>query len=367
LQLGEPPSYNSEVALWLRRIAQRDMKNARMICCVGMFIALAHFFLIATAAGNGDATLSVESSDQELRTIRVAVFDVDVLKGVDADSAAVTDQVGTMLAALPRMTVVNRDQIKKVADEHQIALSGLADSSSALKLGKYLSAQYILVGRASKVGQTFHLFLKIVNVETTVQTSVAVKAAAESGFGAVLTQLDESLPAKIRQLQSPKADKEEDLTELRKLAQPLLDKVLLVTVEETHVSRPLRDPAAQMAIMQRLRSLGISVTVPKDPVEGWKESLLQTGSYGGKKIDYLLEGEGTSAFAAQIQGLTSCRARVELRLISVPGRAINVSDRGVAAGVDLVEALAAKTALEDAGTQAADAVIRRSFKELNQK
>ena len=52
-----------------------------------------------------------------------------------------------------------------------------------------------------------------------------------------------------------------------------------------------------MAIMQRLRSLGITVVVPKDPVEGWKETLLQTGRFGEKKIDFLLEGEGTSVGA----------------------------------------------------------------------
>jgi hypothetical protein len=118
--------------------------------------------------------------------------------------------------------------------------------------------------------------------------------------------------------------------------------------------------------MQRLRGLGLSVIVPKSPVDGWKESLLQTGKYGDQKVDFLLEGEGTSAFAAQIQGLTSCRARVELRLIAVPGRAVATTDRGVAAGVDLVEALAAKTALEEAGVQACDAVIRRAAKELKQ-
>ena len=43
---------------------------------------------------------------------------------------------------------------------------------------------------------------------------------------------------------------------------------------------------------------------------------------------------------------------------------IDVSDRGVAAGVDLVEALAAKTALEEAGVQACDAVIRRAAGEM---
>jgi hypothetical protein len=207
-----------------------------------------------------------------------------------------------------------------------------------------------------------------VDVETTVQTTISAKAAAESGFEAVLQRLSEPLTTDIRRLQRPTTESTDTaLAELRELAQPLAGKVLLVAVEEAHVGRPLRDPAAQMAIMLRLRSLGLSVIVPKDPVTGWKESLLQTGNYGDKKVDYLLEGEGTSAFAAQIQGLISCRARVELRLIRVPGRQIATSDRGVAAGVDLVEALAAKTALEEAGTQACDAVIRRLAKESKQK
>jgi hypothetical protein len=60
-----------------------------------------------------------------------------------------------------------------------------------------------------------------------------------------------------------------------------------------------------------------------------------------------------------MEGLISCRARVELRLIVVPGRAVTVSDKGVAARVDLVETLAAKAALEDAGVNALDAVILR--------
>ena len=211
----------------------------------------------------------------------MAIFDVDVLQGVDVEGPALTDHLNTMLSAMPQVTVVNRDQIKKVADEHQIALSGLVDNSSAVQLGKFLSAQYVIVGRASKIGQTFYLVLKIIDVETTEQTTVSAKAAAESGFEAVLERLSEPLAADIRRLQRPVAGSSGHRPgrSCASLARPLLGKVLLVSVEETHVGRPLRDPAAQMAIMQRLRSLGISVIVPKDPVEGWKESLLQTGRY----------------------------------------------------------------------------------------
>jgi len=341
----------------------------------GLLFLLASFGLLSTAAWadppekQEDATANAKGKASErLRPIRVAIFDIDVLKDVGAEGPAVTDQLNTMLAALPQVTVVNRDQIKKVAEEHQIALSGLVETPSAVKLGKFLSAQYLVVGRASRIGQTFYLVLRIVDVETTVQTTISVKAAAESGFEAVLQRLSEPLTTDIRRLQRPTTESTDTtLAELRKLAQPLAGKVLLVAVEEAHVGRPLRDPAAQMAIMQRLRSLGLSVIVPKDPVANWKESLLQTGRYGDQKVDFLLEGEGTSAFAAQIQGLISCRARVELRLIRVPGRQTATSDRGVAAGVDLVESLAAKTALEEAGTQAADAVIRLLASETRKK
>jgi len=332
-----------------------------------------------------------DQASEKLRPIRVAIFDVDVLLGIGVEGPAVTDQLNTMLSAMPQVTLVNRNEIKKVADEHQIALSGLVDNSSAVKLGKFLSAQYIVVGRASKIGQTFYLVLRIVDVETTVQTTVSAKATVDRGFETVLERLGEPLTAGIRRLQRPAADsKDSDLAKLRKLAKPLAGKVLLVAIEETHVGRPLQDAAAQMAVVQRLRSLGLSVISPvppakpgqeyetwvirtddgvstivrEIPTDNWKESLLQTGKFGDKKVDFLLEGEGTSAFAAQIQGLTSCRARVELRLVSVPGRTIDVSDRGVAAAVDLVEALAAKTALEEAGKQAADAVIRRAASKM---
>lgn len=331
-----------------------------------LFVGLTCILLPSIALA--DLSADEKEPSKELRPIRVAMFDVDVLKGVDVEGPAVVDSLSTMLSAMPQITVVDRNQIKKVAEEHQIALSGLAEGPSAIKLGKFLSAQYIIVGRASKIGQTYYLVLKIVDVETTVQTTVSAKVAAENGVEAVVNRIGDPLTAAIRKLQKPAVEPDDHvLVDLRKQAKPFVGKVILVSVEETHVNRPLADPAAQMAIVQRLRSLGITVIAPKDPVEGWKESLLQTGKYGDKKIDYLLEGEGTSAFASQIQGLTSCRARVELRLIAVPGREIATSDKGVAAGVDLVEALAAKTALEEAGSQAADAVIRRFAGENSKK
>jgi hypothetical protein len=304
----------------------------------------------------------------DLRAVRVAVFDFDVLKGVDLEPAALTDQVNTMLAAMDKVTIVNRDQIKKVADEHKMALAGLVDSASAAQLGKFLSANYVIVGRASKIGQTNYLVLKIIDVGTTVQTTVSAKAAAEAGLEALLERLKGDLAPHVRELQKPVATEEDAaLAKVRAAAKALAGKVVLVDISEIHVNRPLVDPAAQMAVANRLKAIGIEVIVPKDPVDDWKRSLLETGRYGSRKVDFLLEGEGTSAYAAEMQGMISCRARVELRLIAVPGRNVTLSDKGVAARVDLVEALAAKAALEDAGASALDAVVLQHAKAREEK
>ena len=313
----------------------------------------------ATATSQGDPP----AGSVEPRAIRVAVFDFDVLKGVDMESAALADQVNAMLAMLDKVTIVDRDQLKKVADEHKMAMTGLVDSASAAKLGKFLSANYVIVGRASKIGQTNYLVVKIVDVATTVQTTVSAKSPVEAGLDALLERLKAELSPKMRELQKPvAAEQDVTLAKVRAAAKSLAGNVVLVDVSEHHVNRPLVDPAAQMAIASRLKTLGVEVIVPKDPPDDWKKTLLESGKFGEKKVDFLLDGEGTSAFAAEVQGMTSCRARVELRLIAVPGRNVTVTDKGVGAKVDLVEALAAKAALEEAGVNALDAVILQNSK-----
>jgi len=338
--------------------------------CVTMAAAIMVLALVANGleAQAGEPTKPADKN-ADLRPIRVAVFDLDVLEGVDIKPAALTDQVNTILDAMDKVTIVNRDQIKKVADEHKMALSGLVDTASAAKLGKFLSANYVIVGRASKIGQTNYLVLKMVDVGTTVQTTVSAKASIQNGPEALVERLAAELGSSVRELQKPvvtPADKA--LAKVRAAAKAALaGKVVLVDVSETHVNRPLTDPAAQMAVANRLKAVGVDVIVPKDPPAGWKRSLLETGKYGEKKVNFLLEGEGTSAYAARMGGMVSCRARVELRLITVPGRNVTINDKGVAARVDLVEALAAKAALEDAGVNALDAVILQSAEAQKEK
>ena len=199
--------------------------------------------------------------------------------------------IGTMMS-LPRPVEVSTGTS---ASPH-----GTGRCQPGRRLGKLLSAQYILVGRASRVGQSYYLVLRLIEVETTRQTTISPKGPAD-------------------------LDRDDEIDFVR----------------------------------QRGTSVVIENLAEVLP-GNWKERLMQTGVYEGQKIDYLLEGEGVSEFADRIQGLVSCRARVELRLIKLPGRSIGTIERGVGSGVDLTESLSSKTALEKAGLQAVEALLRRA-------
>jgi hypothetical protein len=334
------------------------MKRQFVIRTVGCAaIALA---VCSLAHAQGDK--KPEASD-----LQIAVLNLETPDGFGIDSKALTDQVTTILAGIGNVRLIERADLSKVADEHKISLSGLGESATAVKLGKFVNAQYIVAGGGRKFDQEKHISLKIIDVETTRLVIVPAKATVEEGNQKLLERLEGSLKEGVSKLKKNPDATDTALAELRKIVKPIAGKVFLVDVSEEHVNRPLRDPAAQVAIANRLKALDLAVVVTKDPVVGWKQHLLETGKYGDKKVDYLIEGEGVSGLGGNVQGLTSCRARVELRIVGVPGRSVDVTDRGTGAGADLVEALAAKTALEEGAKLAIDATLKRLIAEATKE
>jgi TolB-like protein len=119
------------------------------------------------------------TADPPLREIHVAVLPIGATREVKIDSEALTDQVHMLMASLASVTLVDRDEIDKVIQEQELALTGLVDANQAVQLGKLLSAQYILVGRASRVGESTYLVLRLVDVETARQTTISAKGPAD--------------------------------------------------------------------------------------------------------------------------------------------------------------------------------------------
>jgi len=296
-------------------------------------------------------------------SFRVAVFELQADKKANIDSGALTDRVVTICSAIDGVTLVDRAELTRVANEQKLSLSGMTDTNSSVKVGRFVAATHILVGRLSTIGQSYYLILKVVDVETTEQKVISVRTSIAEDMDKLFETLDRDIAVALTPRKITKDDTA-GIEGLRKAASWLRGKSVVIDIKETHVSRPLPDPASALTAFNLLRELDVNAILPNSPPAGWKESVLASGKYGDAKVDYLLEGEGISSFAAELQGMTSCRARIELRLVPVPGREVLFAKAGVGAEVDLVEELAAKAALEEATREALDALIKSGSKQF---
>lgn len=118
-------------------------------------------------------TVNAFSADK----IRMAVMTLEN-KNVDKITASsVTDMVITEIVNTRAFDVVEREQINNILKEQGLYQVGLTDQSSAVKIGKLLSAQKILIGSVSMVGETYVINVRMVDVEKGVADLAAMEKA----------------------------------------------------------------------------------------------------------------------------------------------------------------------------------------------
>ncbi|WP_352425818.1 CsgG/HfaB family protein [Aminomonas paucivorans] len=81
---------------------------------------------------------------------RVAVLDFQDNSGSGAPAKAITDMMTTELFNTGMFTVVERSRMDALATEQRLAGQGLADSTTAVQMGKVLGVDYLLTGSVTQ-------------------------------------------------------------------------------------------------------------------------------------------------------------------------------------------------------------------------
>ena len=101
----------------------------------------------------------------------VGVLDISPKQGVSSMEAdIVTDFVYDALYRYGAGTyrIISRQNREAILTEHEFSLSGFCDDAScALEVGRYLSADYVVIGSFTKFGSKYYLSLQLVDVNTT--------------------------------------------------------------------------------------------------------------------------------------------------------------------------------------------------------
>ncbi len=123
----------------------------------------------------------------------VGVLDISPKTGVSAAEAdIVTDFVYDALYRFGGGTymIISRQNREAILAEHKFTLSGLCDDAScALEVGKYLAADYVIIGSFARFGSKYYLSLQLVDVNTTA-VSGSSREGAETLDGIADTAVD---------------------------------------------------------------------------------------------------------------------------------------------------------------------------------
>jgi TolB-like protein len=259
----------------------------------------------------------------------------------------VTDLLFAKLSAEPALTLVDREDIKKLLEEQELNLSGLVNPQLATKVGQLTGAKLLITGSVLQVDHSVYLIAKIIGTETSRVVGASVKGNVRDDLG----KLTDDLSAEIVKTVAKRADdlvakplsREDRIAALKKKLGDGKRPSVLVSIPEHHVGQYTIDPAAETEVTMFCKETGFTVI---DPKEGRK-----------KDADILIQGEAFSEHAVQHGNLISVKARLEVKAIDQGTGKIVAIDRQTTVAVDLTEQIAAKNALQEAGAQIAERLL----------
>jgi TolB-like protein len=111
---------------------------------------------------------------------KVAVLDAIIPQNMDPSIITPsTDKIIEKLVQSNRFTVLDRANIESVLKEREFQVSGMVSDQDAVTAGKYLGADFIVVAKISKVGDTNFVSGRMINVKT----GVIVSSTSAQGDG----------------------------------------------------------------------------------------------------------------------------------------------------------------------------------------
>ena len=96
----------------------------------------------------------------------LAVLDFESIGISNEESYIVTQSLITNLILTEKYTIIERGRIDKILKEQKFQKSGCTDSECAVEVGQLINADFVALGSVSKLGSTYLINARIIDVES---------------------------------------------------------------------------------------------------------------------------------------------------------------------------------------------------------
>ena len=297
--------------------------------------------------------------------VSVAILDYDIkLPGNKELGSQMADILTARLSIEGSIRLVERAKLGTILDEHKLKLSGIVDSDKAVRVGKLVGAQLLLMGRGFMMDKKLWIVTKAVGVETGLVKGTYRITPVDKQMSQTILKIAEDIAKLIREEGTrllPEGRKLPDpVTAIRRRLGKAKPPVVAVVIPEEHRARrtaqrqAVPDPAAETEIKRTLLACGFKVVdIGRNDLADWARAMFrkknQPWPAAVKSADIVIVGEAFSEFALRTGDLVTCVGRAEINAIDRRSGRIILAERQTARAVDLAEAIAGKTALQKAG------------------
>ncbi len=153
--------------------------------------ALALLFAAMADAGVPDAGASAAKP-----TVAIAYFDYEKSDELDVLKKGLAQMLISDLGAHPSVRLVERARVQELYDELKLAETKKVDPQTAIKLGKLLSARYVLIGGYFVFGGQLQISTRLMDT----QTSALIPGPKVRGKPEAFFELEAELAQKLSKL-----------------------------------------------------------------------------------------------------------------------------------------------------------------------
>ena len=96
----------------------------------------------------------------------IAIIDFEGINVSEGNAKALTQRLTSEMIKLEVYQVLERSEMKRLLEEQKFQYSGCVDLNCAVELGKMLGAKFMVVGSVSKIGSSYSIDSRMIDVES---------------------------------------------------------------------------------------------------------------------------------------------------------------------------------------------------------